>query len=455
MFPGMATPRLPVSRLDVAARLLSGALPRAAAPHIDRVRLDARAILSSLGPGLPPVIKSKSGQTASPTPLEEIDLIDQLLPRRMAAAVHQLGRDLNMLGGTLTGRTPPPTIERGPSAYARPEETPAGSLSSRRVRITFVRDEAPDVRSFGLAFDDGAALEFEAGQFLSFELPVDGALERRAYSLASAALPGVEPFITVKRVPDGKVSSAFVDGVEEGQTVRVLGPSGLFVVPANAGDTLVLIGGGSGITPLASIAETTLRKDDTRRVVLVYGNRTEEDVIFRARLEALAAEFPERFRLELAFGTRLDADVLHQQLGDLPALATYFLCGPGPMMDACRAALLEAKVSPGRILEERFSRSYTADVSFEDQPVVVQVGAKEYRYPCRAGQTLLEAGREAGVALPFSCAMGGCAACKVELVSGRVNADESSCLSAEERAAGYVLTCVSRPLTPITLKAEL
>jgi len=421
---------------------------------IDRVRLDARAMLSSLGPGLPPVVKSRAGQTARPTPLEEIDPIDHLLPRRVAAAVHQLGRDLGMLGGMLSGRTPPPTIERGPSAYASVDQTPAGSLASRRVRVTFVRDETPDARSFGLAFDDGSPIAFEAGQFLSFELSVEGKLERRAYSLASAALPGVEPFITVKRVPGGKVSNAFLDGVEVDARIRVLGPSGLFVVPDDAGDTLVLIGGGSGITPLASIAETCLRGDQERRVVLVYGSRSDADVIFRARLESLAAEFPERFRLELTVGPRLDGDTLRARLGDFPRAATYFLCGPGPMMDACREALIEAKVSPARILEERFSRRGALDVTFEDQPVVVKAGAREHRYQCRAGQTLLEAGLAAGLSLPFSCAMGGCAACKLELVSGQVHADESSCLSAQERAAGFVLTCVSRPLTPVTLKLD-
>jgi len=458
----MVNPRLPVTRLDLAARLLATALPRAATPHVDRVRLDARAMLSSLGAGMPPVIKSASGQTATPTPLSEIDVVDELLPVRWAHGVHQLGRDLRMIGGSLMGRTPPPTITRPPSFYRQEARAPSGSLASRRVRVTFVRDETPDTRSFGLAFEDGAAMAFEAGQFLSFELPIEGKLERRAYSLASAALPGVEPYITVKRMPHGKVSNAFGDSVAVDARLRVLGPSGLFVVPESAGETLVLLAGGSGITPLASIAETTLRQDARRSVVLLYGNRRAEDIIFRERLEALAAEFPQRMRLVLVLEEppegfdgphgRLDGELLRAQLGTLSDDATYFLCGPSPMMDACREALLAAKVTQGRILDERFSRAKQSTATFSDQPVVVRVGTREHRFDCRAGQTLLEAGREAGVDLPFSCAMGGCAACKLELLSGEVDSDESSCLTAQERASGYVLTCVSRPLTPVSLE---
>jgi len=121
------------------------------------------------------------------------------------------------------------------------------------------------------------------------------------------------------------------------------------------------------------------------------------------------------------------------------------------MMDACREALLAANISPGRILEERFSRTKVSNVVLRDQPVVVRVGGSEHSFECHAGQTLLEAGRDAGIDLPFSCAMGGCAACKLELLSGEVESDESSCLTTQEREAGFVLTCVSRPLTPVTL----
>ena len=72
----------------------------------------------------------------------------------------------------------------------------------------------------------------------------------------------------------------------------------------------------------------------------------------------------------------------------------------------------------------------------------------------KPGQTLLEAGLEGGIGLPFSCAMGGCGTCKVKLREGEVEMDEPNCLSAAEREAGYVLTCVGHATGPCVIEVE-
>ena len=73
------------------------------------------------------------------------------------------------------------------------------------------------------------------------------------------------------------------------------------------------------------------------------------------------------------------------------------------------------------------------------------------RFVVMRGKTLLEAATESGVALPFSCQLGGCGACKVQLSEGDVVMEEPNCLSARERAEGLVLTCVGRPKGPVKL----
>jgi ferredoxin len=77
-------------------------------------------------------------------------------------------------------------------------------------------------------------------------------------------------------------------------------------------------------------------------------------------------------------------------------------------------------------------------------------GTKEVTVP--ADRSILEASLDAGVAMPYSCAMGGCGACRVKLVSGDMEMDEPNCLSPEERKEGYVLTCVGHPKTPVVLE---
>ncbi|MCA9637050.1 MAG: 2Fe-2S iron-sulfur cluster binding domain-containing protein, partial [Myxococcales bacterium] len=80
--------------------------------------------------------------------------------------------------------------------------------------------------------------------------------------------------------------------------------------------------------------------------------------------------------------------------------------------------------------------------------LAVRAGGVSRVTQVRPGQTLLEAGLSAGVEMPYSCAMGGCGACKVKVIAGEVAMDEPNCLTAEERAAGYALTCCGAPVGP-------
>src|SRR5690606_29314364 len=104
----------------------------------------------------------------------------------------------------------------------------------------------------------------------------------------------------------------------------------------------------------------------------------------------------------------------------------YYLCGPAPMMDAAREALSARGVAPERIREERFHSPSDTRPALTGEPVVarMRVGGRDHVVRVEPGQTLLEAGLAAGADLPFSCAMGGCGACKVRLVSGAVYTEE-------------------------------
>jgi ring-1,2-phenylacetyl-CoA epoxidase subunit PaaE len=137
------------------------------------------------------------------------------------------------------------------------------------------------------------------------------------------------------------------------------------------------------------------------------------------------------------------------------ARAEIFVCGPTPMMDAAHEALSALGVDPSRIHEERFtSPEQRKPVALPKgpQPVLVTLGGTKREVVQREGQTLLEAGLASGLAMPFSCAMGGCAACKVRLVEGDVVQEEPNCLTASERAEGYVLACCSRATGPCAVE---
>ncbi len=395
-------------------------------------------------------------------------------PLDLRGRVRQLGRDLSILERRIVrGEGPPPVLPKRPrSAYATEDRSGRDALRPRHVRVTEVVRETPDAVSIYFEELDGRELPFLAGQFMTVELTVDGERLRRAYSLAGPSLPGARRHVTVKRVDGGRASNALVDGAAAGQTLEVLGPSGAFTLPGEGAEPpshLVLVAGGSGITPIASLAETALARGVAEKVTLVFGNRAEGDVIFRARLASLAERHAGTFVVDHVLEEpadtlactkgRLDAATTQARLDALGVTdgpsVLYFVCGPTPMMDAVREALFARGVAPARIREESFGRPEArreASGATEPQALAILRRGRLVEGLVEPGETLLEAGLRLGAPMPFSCAMGGCGACKVRLVEGDAVMDEPNCLSVAEAREGYVLACVAHAASPCRLE---
>ena len=348
-------------------------------------------------------------------------------------------------------------------------------IVGERLRVARIVRETADSVSIFLERPDGSPLGFEAGQFLSFDVEVEGETLRRAYSIAAPAEgPGSDaPHVTIKRVPDGRVSNLLNDRAESlvGGHLLAHGPAGQFTLPREgvSGGHLLLVAGGSGITPIISLLTTTLHRDEEARVTLVYGNRGEADIIFDARLAELEARYSDRLCVDRVLSDPpaewkggvgvLDPATLGARLDLLGvetlAVTQAYVCGPTPMMDAARE-LLESRGLPSeRLKEERFSapeERHHVDHSERPEPMTLSLPGGARTLVVKPGQTLLEAGLAAAAPMPFSCAMGGCGACKMQVVSGEVAMDEPNCLSEAERARGEVLTCVGYACSPVTLK---
>jgi ring-1,2-phenylacetyl-CoA epoxidase subunit PaaE len=356
-------------------------------------------------------------------------------------------------------------------AIASPAHTP------RAMRVARIVRETADAVTLVLEDAAGEPVRFRAGQFFTLHVPLEsGEVARRAYSASSSPLDGAaQVSVTVKRMQGGRVSTHLVETLREGEVLDVLGPSGSFgPAPASAPRRIVLVGGGSGITPLVSIARTLLAGEPDTRVVLFYGNRALEDVIFHAALEEMACGHANRGRFVVRHvlesppsgwsgrASLLDGPTLLRELhglrdsvADAGAMPSeYFLCGPDPMMHSVRASLAGHGVAHASIHEERFLSAHAgaSTVRSTAHTVVVRARAGARRLLVAPGRTVLEAAFDARIDMPFSCTVGGCGACRVRLVDGDVLMDAPNCLTAEERADGYVLTCVSRPQGPCTLE---
>ena len=239
---------------------------------------------------------------------------------------------------------------------ARSRSGPWMATESFELRVLDVIEETADAHSIVFEVPDELQERFAytPGQFLTVAVPSDQTgLAARCYSLSSAPHSGRHQ-ITVKRTVDGYASNWIFDNLREGDTMRVLPPSGIFT-PRDLDSDLLLFAGGSGITPVMSITRTALEKGHGK-VVLFYANRDEQSVIFGSELASLSEEYADRLVvvhwLESVQGLPTQAQLL--------AFATYFssytafVCGPAPFMKAVVDSLKELGFPRDRRHQEKF-----------------------------------------------------------------------------------------------------
>jgi len=337
------------------------------------------------------------------------------------------------------------------------------SDAPRRLRVVAVLQETPTVRSYVLeSADEARPLHFRAGQHLTLLVAIDGVTHRRCYSFSTAPGAGARPSITIRRTPGGLVSRHLHETLGAGDMLLATDPAGEFTLATDpaASRLVIFVAGGVGITPLISLVESLLREEPASRAILLCGNRSEDEIIFRGRIAELESAYAPRLLVMHALDTPpagwagidgpLHSKRVLEALGDAAA-DDCFVCGPEPMMQSVREALVGAGVAPERIRSERFAYANVA------RPIPAVAGqitfaASGRRITARPGQTILQAGIDAGLELPHSCTMGGCGACKVRKSGGDVVANEPNCLTDREREDGYILACCSYADGQVTIE---
>lgn len=322
-----------------------------------------------------------------------------------------------------------------------------------------VRRETDDCVSLALAPPEG--FTFRAGQYLTFRLLAGGEELRRSYSLCTAPGDGVVR-VAVKQVPGGVFSAYVGERLQPGDELEVMGPEGRFTPDPQPRPHRHVLGvaAGSGITPVLGVVRHVLATEPTARVSVLYGSRTSSSIIFRDELADLKDRYLDRLQVlhvlsregrdvPLLSG-RIDGATVRALLAALPGgLDEAFVCGPQEMSRTVRAALLEAGVDAHRVHVELFGTP-TPPPPPPPDPGAGAVRAKVVlagltrEIEVAPGETVLDAGRRAGLELPWSCTAGVCATCRAQ-VTGEVDLAANFALEPWELDAGYRLTCQSRP----------
>jgi ring-1,2-phenylacetyl-CoA epoxidase subunit PaaE len=346
------------------------------------------------------------------------------------------------------------------------------------LQVKRVSPEAAGAVAIALAVPTGQrhAFAFEPGQYLTLRARIEGQDVRRSYSISSprsrlARLGEIE--VGIRPVQGGVFSNWAAAHVRAGDVLSVMAPQGRFTVQRSRAIHRVGFAAGSGITPILSIAASTLEEQPGSKFTLVYGNRRMASVMFNEALQDLKDRYADRFTMiHILSRQAQEVDLLQGRIDGakvkaivaalLPAASMdeVFICGPESMIEATEAALLEVGVPQTRIRTERFTTTgaqaakVQADVDAGPKPtasgpaLTVVLDGKAHEVAVREGQFLLDAALEAGLDLPYSCKGGVCCTCRCKVLQGEVRMERNYTLQADEMAKGFVLSCQARALTP-------
>ena len=345
------------------------------------------------------------------------------------------------------------------------------SVEFHELEVSAVIRETAECSSFELRVPAhlAGAYRYKAGQHLTFKLPWEGLELTRCYSLSSCPEAGEALKIAVKRVEDGRISNWLNGHVKAGDTLLASVPEGRFVLDPDtrASTPLVLLAGGSGITPIISILKSALLTTK-RPVTVLYANQTRASVIYGDELRRLADRHPDRLALHHHIDSEsgLLSPAAVRALVPSNDIAEFYICGPEPFMELIERTLRDAGVHEELIYIERFvspvdpDRASRSDVDFEslDAPesFSLWLGGRSRTVPYLKGKTLLECAQAAGLSPAHSCESGFCGSCMSAVKTGAVRMRTHDALSARDVERGVALLCQSVPASaaPLELDAD-
>ncbi|RNI27790.1 phenylacetate-CoA oxygenase/reductase subunit PaaK [Rufibacter immobilis] len=344
-----------------------------------------------------------------------------------------------------------------------------------KVRIKSVHRETHDCVTVTLDVpqDLQDTFRYTQGQYLTFRRLHEGEELRRSYSICSSPLEN-EWKVAIKKVPQGRFSSFANEALRPGEELEVMPPMGRFYTELHPEQqkSYLMVAAGSGITPILSIIKTILLTEPKSQVLLLYGNRGRNSIMFKEEIEGLKNKFLERFSLyhilsrehgdtDLLFG-RIDkqkTQLFLEKIIKAEEVDECFICGPEEMIFGAKEALEEAGVPRENIHFELFTTGESEKAAAqrkerpageEDKLSKVQIKLDGHYLNLEMsyyGNTILDAAAETGADVPYSCKGGVCSTCRAKVLEGQVEMDVNYSLEPDEIAAGYVLTCQARPLT--------
>jgi ferredoxin-NADP reductase len=374
----------------------------------------------------------------------------------------------------------PPVAGGSPASPATPLAVSATTSASPvtanwrgQLRVGSIVTETPSVKTFRFlpsSNDSPMPFTFVPGQFLNVSFWIGGARMNRSYSISSSPTQRDYVELTVRREPRGAVSRHINDLLKVGDQIEAGGPVGRFTFVGTEADSIVLIAGGVGITPMMSVTRYLTERSWAGEIFFIYACRAPTDFIFAKELAALQRVNP-KLRVAVTMsrpeGTdwkgprgRITKEWLTQTVPNLASRRIH-LCGPPSMMDSTKAILTELGVAPDQVKTELFGATKpspaVAGISFKPTAPatgpLVTFSKNNKSAKIHVGQTVLELSEELAIGIENSCRVGTCGVCKVKMTSGEVEMAVEDALEPDDKANGIILACQAKPKGDIAVEA--
>lgn len=351
-------------------------------------------------------------------------------------------RRVNVLRG-LAARATTPLL---PDDYLK-LLNPLWSARELRGEVVDVQRETEDSATVTIKPGWGFSGDYQPGQYVGIGLRVDGRWHWRSYSLTSIPRRDEKLIsITVKATPEGFLSTHLVNGVTAGTIVRLASPKGDFALPDPPPAKLLLVTAGSGITPVMAMLRSVTQRGHSADIVHLHSAPSASGVIFGDELRQLENDRA-GYRLHL----QLTDEEGHLDFGTLDGLVPdwterpTWACGPPAMLDTLEQVWTDAGVPDGQLHMERFVIART-DKGGEGGTVTFALSDKTVEVD--GATSLMEAGEQMGIQMPFGCRMGICQTCVLSLESGHVRDFRSG---TEHGEGDRIQTCISAASGDCTL----
>ena len=342
-------------------------------------------------------------------------------------------------------------------------------------------NETHDVKTFRFSPSTSGplAFDYEPGQFVTFSLNIPGQpkVVKRSYTIASSPSQRDYFEVTIKREEHGLVSRYMHDSVKIGDFLEIKAPNGKFYFNGNNEESIVLVSGGVGITPMMSAVRFLTARCWKGNIYFLFCTRSSNDFIFEQELRHLQAQHKNLHVLvsmTRAEGTswmgpqgRFTSQLVNDFVPNI-AEKTAHICGPPAMMDGMTNMLIELGMLPDRVKTEAFGgapkKKNSQQVIDSEQASSKENLTKEHGFEidftisnkstfAKKDESILDVAENLDIDIDSSCRAGSCGSCKVKLLTGQVDMEVDDGLEEHEKKDGYILACQSVPKTSVKIEA--